>query len=359
MDALHIPETATETYLEHLADNITRQIERSQNKKVRAHLDLMLENVYARLQEKRRESQKFPQRDDDDDIEVLELTDEFEEEGAAEAAEAPRPGQPNEEVGEQEDVLLLTELIEEEGQLAAADDDFSTQEHLVMKDRLRAVMQKVQERKSRTPEEDDGVVLADVMREISTEEPIDSDELSSDQENKVKERLKRILGAVQAKNSPSSDDALTDDDITQTLTRKYRGSIDSWDDVPVEDQEEGTPEQTTGVVAAKTFQPLSKDEQFIDICKKISQGHSIELFQSMPLSDREQDILNAMTSQLNSYKGLKKQQVFEMQHLTARSIHELDLIFKTYHIQGYLKAELNNVYNRLLNIRGRFSMLLN
>jgi hypothetical protein len=48
-----------------------------------------------------------------------------------------------------------------------------------------------------------------------------------------------------------------------------------------------------------------------------------------------------------------------MQHLTARSIHELDLIFKTYRIQGYLKAELTNVYNRLLNLRGRFSILLN
>ncbi len=358
MDALHIPETATETYLEHLAENITRQIERSQNKKVRAHLDLMLESVYARLHEKRQESQKFPRREDDDDLEVLELTDEFQEEGAAQASEAPLREQQTENVTDQEDVLLLTELIEEEGQLAVADDDFSTQEHLVVKDRLREVMQKVQDRKSRTPEEDDGVVLADVMQEISTEEPIDSDELSSEQESKVKERLKRILGAVQAKNQPSSDDALTDD-IMQTLTRSYRSGAESGAEVPGKDQEEGASEQATDVVAAKAFQPLSQDKQFIDICKKISQGHSIELFQSMPLSDREQDILNAMTAQLNSYKGLKKQQVFEIQHLTARSIHELDLIFKTYHIQGYLKAELNNVYNRLLNIRGRFSMLLN
>ena len=67
----------------------------------------------------------------------------------------------------------------------------------------------------------------------------------------------------------------------------------------------------------------------------------------------------AFTAHLTSYKGLKKQQVFEMQHLTARSIHELDQIFKTYQIQGYLKAELTNVYNRLLNLRSRFSMLLN
>ena len=410
MDALHIPETATETYLERLAENIIRQIERSQNKKIRAHLDLMLETVYARLQEKRRESQKFPQREEQDGLEVLELTDEFQEDEANNAEEAPPQNQQAKNVTEQADVLLLTELIEE-GQLAAANDDFSTQEHQVVKDRLREVVQKVQERKNRAPEENDDVILADVMREISPEEPIASDDLSSEvkerlkrilvmknrlrevvqkvQERKnrapeedddviladvmreisteepipskalsseIKKRLKRILGAVQAQKQPSSEDAA---DIMQTLTRSYRSSVEPEADVPGENQEGGAPEQTTGVVAAKAFQPLSKDEQFIDICKKISTGHSIELFQSMPLSDREQDILNAMSSQLNSYKGLKKQQVFEMQHLTARSIHELDLIFKTYHIQGYLKAELTNVYNRLLNIRGRFSMLLN
>lgn len=364
MDALHIPETATETYLERLAENISRQIARSQNKKVRAQLDTMLEHVYTRLQEKRRESQQFPQGDDDDDFEVLELTDEFQEEGAAAGPEPQDDGVPDAEAPSdsgQPDVLLLTELLEEEEQLSAADADLSTQEHQVMKDRLRQVRQKIQERKKLTPEEDDGVVLADVLREVSEEDVIDSADFSSEQKDKVKNRLKGILEAVQAKKDHLAESAETGD-LLQTLTRGYRGRVE------VEGASAGGIEGEAAAWDAEKqplttiqqrFEPLSKDEQFIDICRKISQGQSFDLFQTMRLTEREQDILNAMASHLNSYKGLKKQQVFEMQHLTARSIHELDLIFKTYKIQGYLKAELTNVYNRLLNIRSRFSMLIN
>ncbi len=371
MDALHIPDTATETYLERLAENITRQIERAQNKKVRAHLDLMLENVYARLQEKRRESKKFPQREEQDDLEVLELTDEFQEEGADDASGDEASGdkasavddaseQPSPAIVDgsgQSDVLLLTELIEEEEQLAASETEFSTQEHQVVKDRLRLVLQKVEERKHRTPEEDDDVVLADVMREMTEEEPIDSSDFSTDQESKVKERLRFILEAVQLKKQQLLEGDEFGDGM-QTLTRGYRSRVESEDAIAGETVDGVGQDGASSVLRVQAFKPLSKDQQFVEICDKISKGHSIDLFKSMPLSDREKDILNAMATQLSSYKGLKKQQVFEMQHLTARSIHELDLIFKTYHIQGYLKAELSNVYNRLLNIRGRFSMLL-
>ena len=107
------------------------------------------------------------------------------------------------------------------------------------------------------------------------------------------------------------------------------------------------------------FRPLSSDAEFTEICEKVSQGHSLKLFDSIALSEREQDLVNTFVAHLSSYKGLKRQQAFEMQHLTARSISELDLIFKTYHLQGYLRAELMNVYNRLLNLRSRFSILLN
>ena len=113
------------------------------------------------------------------------------------------------------------------------------------------------------------------------------------------------------------------------------------------------------LVPVQEFHPLSKDKEFVDVCEKISKGQSLELLKKLTLSEREQDLINAFTAHLSNYKGLKKQQVFEMQHLTSRSIHELDLIFKTYRIQGYLKAELNNVYNRLLNLRGRYSILQN
>jgi hypothetical protein len=358
MDALHIPDTATETYLERLAENITRQRERSDNKKVRAHLDLMLEKVYARLQEMRRESKKFPQKEEQDDLEVFELTDEFEEEKTEVTPENLAQEELEPEEAEQADVLLLTELIEEEGELAANEGDLSTQEHQVMKDRLRQVMQKVQERKQRSPEEDDGTVLADVMREISEEPPLDSADFSAEQEEKVKNRLKFILEAVQAKKQQPPE-SFVSAAFGQTLTRGYRGSVQPVEENLDGEQKEAQSDGASGVGISAEFHALSKDKQFVEICERISKGHSIDLLKEMPLSEREQDLLNALASHLNSYKGLKKQQVFEMQHLTARSIHELDLIFKTYRIQGYLKAELTNVYNRLLNIRGRFSMLLN
>ena len=93
-------------------------------------------------------------------------------------------------------------------------------------------------------------------------------------------------------------------------------------------------------------------------CRRISKGESLVLLEKIGLSEREQLMLWAFHEFLHQMKGVKRQQSYDMQHLTARSIRELEQIFKTYQIQGYLRAELNNIYNRLLNLRGRFSVLL-
>jgi hypothetical protein len=94
------------------------------------------------------------------------------------------------------------------------------------------------------------------------------------------------------------------------------------------------------------------------VCRRVSEGESLILFDKIPLSEREQQMMTAFESHLSEMKSLKRQQAFDMQHLTARSIRELEKIFKTYRLQGYLRAELNNVYNRLLNLRSRLSILL-
>ncbi|PID59128.1 hypothetical protein CSB45_01620 [candidate division KSB3 bacterium] len=96
---------------------------------------------------------------------------------------------------------------------------------------------------------------------------------------------------------------------------------------------------------------------FSDACRRVGQGEAPALLEQVDISEREQEMLAAFTRHLSQMKGLKRQQIFEMQHMTGRSIRELEQIFKTYHLQGYLRAELNNVYNRLLNLRSRFSIL--
>ena len=57
MERLQIPETATETYLYHLSENIHRQLEKTKNKKVREHLEDMLHDVQDRLEALRRKSE--------------------------------------------------------------------------------------------------------------------------------------------------------------------------------------------------------------------------------------------------------------------------------------------------------------
>ena len=63
MNELHIPDTATETYLERLAENIKRQLDKTENQNVRENLESMLLEVHARMKELHRTAQKFPERE--------------------------------------------------------------------------------------------------------------------------------------------------------------------------------------------------------------------------------------------------------------------------------------------------------
>lgn len=107
----------------------------------------------------------------------------------------------------------------------------------------------------------------------------------------------------------------------------------------------------------KTVEEESGQLTFSEACRRVSKGEAPALLGKVGLSEREQEMFTAFTDHLSQMKGLKRQQVFEMQHMTGRSIRELEQILKTYHLQGYLRAELNNIYNRLLNLRSRFSVL--
>jgi hypothetical protein len=103
--------------------------------------------------------------------------------------------------------------------------------------------------------------------------------------------------------------------------------------------------------------PPEKELTFEEICKKVGDGEPLDLFYKATLSDREKQMLKAFSGHMVQFKALKRQQTFDLQHLTGRSIRDLEEIFKLYQPQGYMRAELNNVYNRLLNLRSRFSIL--
>lgn len=349
MDMLHIPETATETYLERLAENITHQLEKAKNKKVRTHLTTMLKEVQQRLAEIRRQTERFPEEAEAaDNLDVLELTEVVEEEQETQDVA--------EEAEEESDVLLLTEMVEEEeAELPVDVADLSEKEQGVVKDRLKQILGRLQDKRQVSPNKSESVLLNDVMHELD-EVLLDTTDLTTEQQTKVKGRLKGILQVIHAKGQQGEQGASIQG-FLETLTKGRHGGEEL-----TEEAQQG---DGSGTTVSKTrfdhveFRPVSGDDQFIEVCRKVSRGESPELLKALSLSEREQDLVNAFLSNISSYKGMKKQQAFEMQHLTARSIHELDLIFKTYHIQGYLKAELNNVYNRLLNIRGRFSILLN
>jgi hypothetical protein len=362
MQMFHIPDTATETYLERLAENISRQLEKTQNPKQRVQMKSMLIEVQKRLVAARHKTEHLPVRDVPDNLEVLELTDMMEEEQATVefvSGGVPVPAaEPTEEA--EADILELTELHQENVlPLSAELADLSEKEQVIIKERLRLAMERQREA---APSESEANLLSKVVQEINEQPLLDHTDLSTEQQEHLKERLKGILHKFQNRSAISD---LLDEDSTPrvTITRWYQLSPEQQrliaEGIAAPDGQdlELVPPPPDKPEEKYEFRPLTNDKMFIEVCQKVSQGEPVDLLQALKLSDREQDLVNALAMHLSSYKGLKKQQIFEMQHLTARSIYELDLIFKTYHIQGYLKAELTNLYNRLLNLRGRFSVL--
>ena len=95
--------------------------------------------------------------------------------------------------------------------------------------------------------------------------------------------------------------------------------------IPLSDQEEE--------YAEKAYQDkfdLDADDEltFEAVCRRIGKGESLVLFGKINISEREQLMVEAFKEHLTQMKGLKRQQVFDMQHLTARSIRELETDFK-------------------------------
>lgn len=220
-------------------------------------------------------------------------------------------------------------------------------------------------------------VLVEALAQINKNAPLsvpDTTNLTEEAQEAVKNRLKDVLEEIQSQQPElrESSSEPSEPSIPGENDESSRSSV--LDTVHLTAQEhqivkermremlkvvQNQQQEPAAQESHPQIQPGTDDISFSAVCRRIGKGESLKLFANIDLSKREQEMLQAFEDHLSQVKSLKKQQVFDMQHLTSRSINELDQIFKTYHLQGYLRAELNNIYNRLLNLRGRLSTLLN
>ena len=306
-----IPLTATETYLEKITEKIHKRLEETDSERVKKRLYALLKTVEERQQQLQQhtktsatqtsqESSKAPYKH----LEEFELLDN--EQKDVEPSQAP----------------LETGDLTDEG-------DTFVQDPMA---EMIAEIQEQQEKSFQHLEVDEETIfelgpdLELILDSKQTVEPVSEREIETSQEQIIE------LGPEHEIEPGTEQEVIpTSEQATE----------------PVQELQPELSEQTD-------LELLS----FENICQRVGKGESLILFEKIALSEREQQIIEAFNEHLTQMKGLKRQQAFDMQHLTARSIRELEQILKTYHLQGYLRAELNNIYNRLLNLRSRFSILL-
>ena len=354
-----IPENATESYLEKVAEKIHLRLNESENKLIKERLHSLLATVEDRRLRLHQQAQA--------DLEAEQAISE-------QSAETPL------------ELLQNTELSEKEQQS--------------IKKRLKNVLADIKQRQSSFREET--ITLSPASKRTPFEDEHEAEspppntllaklDLSQEEYGLVKERMAEMLTDIKRRHereqTPEEDEEILelgpeqaielgpeqeiDLLVEQTIDlgpelEVYEGETLQMDiagseapeaegaDVAVGESEQAIPSQ---LLIEKTAAEESGELTFSDACRRVSKGEALVLLEKVGLSEREQEMFAAFSEHLSQMKGLKRQQVFEMQHMTGRSIRELEQIFKTYHLQGYLRAELNNIYNRLLNLRSRFSIL--
>ena len=301
MDTPEIPETATEEYLEKLEEKIFKQLEKTSNKKVRTYLQALLKKVQKRKRQVQQESS----------------------ESVADVSHT-----------NQKDPLKIFDTAH-----------LTKEEQQKVKKRLKVVLEEIKGHRPKSQQDSFDLPFSSGSQEgdadLSPQTILNTVHLTGQEYEIVKERMKEMLAEVEQQ--------------ILNISQKSKQKTEQKPQVEA-DQEEIPPkaEQKSPQENQKETGSIS----FATVCRRVGKGESLILFDKIALSEREQELVQAFREHLAEMKGLKRQQAFDMQHLTARSIRELEQILKTYHLQGYLRAELNNVYNRLLNLRSRFSILL-
>ena len=366
-----IPETATEEYLEKLEEKIQQRLE-SATPLVAARLRAMLQEVHQRKQQLQAEAATFVEdvtksvsRDDPIGTLATHALDEGEQQHVKtglqkilDEVKKQRADHPQHETRTFVQPQARTAFDGEPSSFRAGKDSLTNQEFLLVKDRMKDMLTEVQQQRQQpaAPDEIDEAVL----------ELNESNEIQDRREPASGMEVEFELGEdfeidEERPDLPEESEFVLGEDLEiraqhqqETLAERAQ-KFNVTDDEYQEFQERF---RTLKQRIELTEQEKSGELTFEDACRRVSTGESLSIMEKVGLSEREQLLLWAFHEFLHQMKGVKRQQSYDMQHLTARSIRELEQIFKTYQIQGYLRAELNNIYNRLLNLRGRFSVLL-
>ena len=352
-----IPDNATESYLEKVAEKIYLRLDESDNVRVKERLHTLLATVEERRLRLHRQANAEHEAEQAD----------FEQE-----SETPL------------ELLQSTELSENEQK--------------DLKKRLKNALTDIKQQRSTFPEEtmtfSPASQAANPPEEDEDDEPVPSNtilsklDLNQEDYGLVKGRMAEMLSDIKKQHEleqqPEEDEDILELGPEETIELGPDQQIDLLVEQTIDlgpefevyegetlqfDAETGAAPEAADAPSSslqeipsqslieRTVAEESGELTFSDACRRISKGEAITLLEKVGLSEREQEMFEAFGEHLSQMKGLKRQQVFEMQHMTGRSIRELEQIFKTYHLQGYLRAELNNIYNRLLNLRSRFSIL--
>ncbi len=353
-----IPDNATESYLEKVAEKIYQRLDGSGNKRVKERLHTLLATVEERRLRLHQQAK---------------VKREAERKDSEHSPETPL------------ELLKSSELSEDEQQN--------------IKKRLKNVLADIKQQRSAFPQET--MTFSPASQAAPAEEddePAPSStilaklDLNQEDYGLVKERMAEMLNDIKQQRGDEQkeeeeeeilelgpDQALSlgpeqeiDLLVEQTIDLGPEFEVYEGETIQLETEAVREPAEVEGETRSadplqqaipsqslieRTLDEESGELTFSDACRRVAKGEAVTLLEKVGLSEREQEMFAAFTEHLSQMKGLKRQQVFEMQHMTGRSIRELEQIFKTYHLHGYLRAEMNNIYNRLLNLRSRFSVL--
>ena len=367
-----IPDTATEEYLQKVEEKIRQRLESTDSHAVVARLNALLEEVRQRQDILRQERMQAVA----ENASAAEMSDEEKDRLKERLQDISAEIKQRADFSHDTQTFSpLTPAVKDalSAQFDESADMLNNPAFLVMKDRMKDMLAEIQRQRHHSPEEEEGVLDLSEESELSGGAAPEA-ELAVGETYEFRPKTETFeLGEdfeVHPEGPyapPQTDEFILGEEFevahppqispAQPEIEKEAGLEFSEERVS-EEEEEARRKIPDHFKRELTREEKEGDLTFESACRRMSKGESLVMFDHLELSEREQMMVWAFHEYLHQMKGVKRQQSYDMQHLTARSIRELEQIFKTYQIQGYLRAELNNIYNRLLNLRGRFSVLL-
>ncbi len=378
MDIPQIPETASDEYLEELRERIFVQLERAKSEKVRQQLRAFLKAIQQKKQQriqqrlgtqvlkksaqasakwKAQKQEKTIQHWLDVDVPRVDTKsyelEQKEREQSQERAETDKQAEaPQEQPHEKE--KKQTQPV-----------NLSRDQQEAVKTRLKETLRKIYTQQVTNEEERSELPPAEKTGEARTPELVETKDRQGFAEKEQKNfslRLQKLFVEMKLQKAGIPDETRTrlssvQQRLHDQMTEEAEQEKALRQKIEQQKAAEKAPQRYIGFEVRPEDIPEG-ELPFEEACQKVKAGESLGLLYKAGLTRREKEMLWAVEGYLKELKGLKRQQTFDLQHLTAKSIRELEQIFKTYQPQGYMNVELHNVYNRLLTLRSRFSILL-